>query len=158
MTSHLEITDCSQQAFWSRVEKREPTECWLWRGTTTEGYGRFYFNNRAFVAHRISYQIAYGDIAPGLLVCHKCDNRPCVNPYHLFVGSPRQNSMDMVSKNRQTWGERNPSAKLTTEQVLEIRNLNKDTINKSAVARQYGISRKMLRNILSHVNWRHLDG
>ena len=83
----------------SRVEKTD--SCWLWRGAlNSRGYGSMGFMKRGWLAHRLSYTVFKGDIPDGLFVCHSCDNPPCVNPDHLWVGTASDNQRDAVSKGR----------------------------------------------------------
>lgn len=83
--------------FWKKVDRRGPDECWKWTGAINQaGYGAFGNNH----AHRTSYEITYGPIPDGLFILHKCDNPPCVNPNHLFVGTHQDNMRDMISKGR----------------------------------------------------------
>ena len=86
--------------FWSKVDMPSLLGCWNWTGYKIRGYGHTRWNGRYQYAHRVSYQIAYGDIPEGLLVLHKCDNRSCVNPTHLYVGTHSDNMRDMIERGR----------------------------------------------------------
>jgi hypothetical protein len=97
------------ERFWRFVDKsRGADACWLWTGSQRMkwGYGRIMVNGRRISAHRFAYIDTFGPIAQTLFVCHRCDNPPCVNPSHLFVGTPRDNAQDMHRKGRFRGGRR----------------------------------------------------
>ena len=88
-------------AFWAQIERRGPNECWPWVGTRhPRGYGIIRLEGINFRAHRVAYVLATGESIRGLAVCHRCDNPPCINPMHLFVGTQADNLHDMIHKGR----------------------------------------------------------
>ena len=92
-------TEARTARFWERVDTTG--ECWLWTGHRNEdGYGTLGWQYKQYSAHRLSYEIAYGAIPPGLCVCHRCDNPPCVRPDHLFLGTQADNMRDRYRKGR----------------------------------------------------------
>ena len=106
--------------FWSKVNKTD--YCWNWRaGKSSTGYGYFNVDATMKSVHRLSYLFAHGEIPDGTWVLHKCDNPPCVNPNHLFLGDVKINHTDMVTKGRSTFGEKNPNAILTRRTVKVMR-------------------------------------
>ena len=117
-----------EHRFWSKVEKRGPIHpifgrCWTWLGALCSfGYGHFSSEGMQGPVHRYSYKLHKGNIPDGLYVCHHCDNPSCVNPKHLFVGTPQDNMLDKLSKDRQPRYNGIGRGKLTKEQVIEIRN------------------------------------
>ncbi len=144
--------------FWSKVQKTET--CWEWTGfVNRNGYGCFRVGGRSITAHRYSFALVNGD--PGKLwVLHRCDNRKCVNPEHLFAGTQIENAADMVSKDRQRFvaGSQNPIAKLTEQTVILIRErYAKGGIGTRALAKEYGVSRAAIRSALSHRSWNHIE-
>lgn len=144
------------QRFWSHVDKGSPTDCWLWMASRLpDGYGNFSVAHRPVRAHRWSYQEAFGEIPDRLHVLHHCDNPPCVNPGHLFLGTHADNMRDSARKGRQGHpGSRNGRAKLTVAQVRDIRqSFTGHHGEKSALARKYGVSCNQICLILSNRSW-----
>lgn len=146
------------ERFWKKVAQRGPDDCWEWQGAIDKhGYGQIKMRNHKHVrAHRVSYEIAYGTIADGLGVLHKCDNPPCVNPAHLFLGTTADNVADKIAKGRQLRGEQIPWAILTAADVIEIRRLHESGVTQRAIALQFGTSYKNVHNIIRHNSWKHL--
>ena len=139
--------------FWSKVDKSK--ECWEWQGLKDrKGYGQFRFKESSRYAHRVSWMITNGPIPPGMLICHHCDNPSCVNPLHLFVGTPLDNTQDMLAKGRESHrglkGEENPHAKLTREQVNIIRESKQGG---SDLARRFGVSPSTIYLIRKGISW-----
>lgn len=106
-------------------------------------------------AHRVAYELAYGEIPSGMFVCHRCDNPRCIRPSHLFLGSHAENMADMVIKGRSArmLGDSNGSAKLRTEAVVAIR---ASIGSYSRIARQYGVSPSAVGLIKRRERWAHL--
>jgi hypothetical protein len=89
------------ERFWAKVKRNAPDACWPWVGVILgNGYGSLTAFNKADTAHRVSWMLANGPIPTGLFVCHKCDVRSCVNPAHLFIGTAKDNTRDMIAKGR----------------------------------------------------------
>jgi hypothetical protein len=135
------------------------TGCWNWMSSKKpSGYGTFSIGYRTFHAHRMSFELYKGPIPSMFCVCHKCDNPSCVNPEHLFLGTHRQNSQDMVDKKRQARGERSGTVKLTEEQVIEIKSTYKRRHGQlTELARKYNVTTQAIWKIVRHKNWLYLD-
>lgn len=146
--------------FWARVAKRGPNDCWEWQGPKHKnGYGfdrdRRHFGQ--YYPHRVAYIFANGPVPDGLHVLHRCDNPLCCNPAHLFAGTNDDNIADKVAKQRQPRGETHGVAKLSSEQVAEIRQrYAQGDIFMRELAEQYGVSRGTISSVIRRVNWQWL--
>ena len=151
-----------ESLFWAKVDKSG--ECWLWTaGRFTSGYGQF--NQRAggpklsLAAHRVAWQLASGEIPEGLCVLHKCDNRLCVNPAHLFLGTKRDNTADMIKKGRKNTavGNQKPNSRLTPCGVALARQMRRCGVSGREIAKRFGVGPTTIRRILSGLSWKHVD-
>jgi len=134
--------------------KKMPNGCWEWQGSmTVQGYGRMHIFDKSVKVHRYSYELYKGSILHGKSVCHTCDNRKCVNPKHLFLGTPAENSADMVQKKRSLIGEKNHKSKLTESDVRNIRNEYSEGVCRGDLSDRYGVSEVMIKNIVLGRNW-----
>lgn len=132
--------------------------CWEWQaGRDTNGYGRLNIKGKPMLAHRVSWAIHCYAITPDLLVLHKCDNPPCVNPKHLFLGNSAINNADKIAKGRDRYGisqgSKHGCAKLNEDQVREIRASADKRIH---LAARYGVSRRQIADIQNNKVWRHI--
>lgn len=134
-------------------------ECWPWSGhKTAAGYGAFRYMGRQIYAHRASFEANRGVIPNGMVVCHRCDNPPCVNPGHLFLGTQKDNIADMHMKGRHAtsasqFGETHNQAKLTEADVMAIR---ASTESQREIARKYRVSQATINDIFKRKTWRHI--
>ncbi len=143
--------DCS---FLHRVVRRL-SGCWVWGGSTDhDGYGQFSHDLNDFKAHRVAWEIEYDVLIPaGLCVLHACDNPPCCNPAHLFLGTQGDNTADKVAKGRQLRGSSIGTTKLTENDVRDIR--ASDT-NQYELARLYRVQQSQISRIKRRKRWTHL--
>lgn len=143
--------------FWNKVSQKSDGECWDWTGSKKGLYGGFNVNNKTVFAHRFAYEITNGAIPLNMVVMHSCDNTLCCNPSHLSIGSQKDNVLDKVSKNRQTKGSAVWIAKLSDEQVVQIRSeyMNGD-VSLNQLARKYLVSKKTIFNIVHSRIWKHV--
>ena len=142
--------------FWSKVVKS--TNCWIWTGHVDRktGYGRF--TRRHLSAHRFSYELAYGSIPEGLMVCHRCDVPACVRPDHLFTGSSRDNMLDAAQKDRTLYGERNAFHRLTADAVRQAREAYAKGASSAVLAEGLGVRRCTIQDVLRGRSWRRAGG
>jgi len=145
------------QRFHSGYRVDAASGCWEWQtNIQSNGYGHAKFDGKARLVHRVSYEMHKGPIPHGAYVLHSCDNRRCVNPLHLFLGTAMDNRLDMQAKRRHAHGARVNTAKLSEAQVLEIYALSDAGIGSRLIAKRYGISTSMAWNIKSGKSWTHL--
>jgi hypothetical protein len=138
--------------FWNNVIKSDG--CWIYNACiSTAGYGRLSINKKFIQAHRFSYELHFGPIYPDLFVCHKCDNPPCVNPEHLFLGTSADNSNDMSAKFRNDKGKDHWNNKLSELQVLEIKSLFKINQSARSIAKTYNVHVNTIYDIRNKRNW-----
>lgn len=139
--------------FWERIRVDESTGCWNWTGAKSKaGYGSVGIGFRVFNAHRVAFEFSTGKSADGLFVCHRCDNRACINPAHLFLGTPEDNATDMAEKGRVN------TQKLTAENVREIRAIYaRGGITQKELAKQFGMGQSQIARIVLRQTWRFVD-
>ncbi|MEI9569483.1 HNH endonuclease signature motif containing protein [Atlantibacter hermannii] len=126
-------------------------ECWVWnKSVASSGYGQIRLNYKNLRANRASYMVFKGEIPDGMVVRHTCDNKLCINPDHLILGSCKDNSQDMVERNRQAKGTRNGRCKLSETKVQEIKD---STLSCGQLAKKFGISRGHAHRIKSGLAW-----
>ncbi len=143
------------ERFWKKTDQR--SACWLWKGVQTHnGYGHFdarLRGQRYYRAHRYSYALHNGDIPARMLVCHTCDNRFCVNPEHLYLGTSDDNNQEMMAKRRHAHGENTYCAKLTEDDVRAIR---EETGGLTEIGNKYGVDPTHIKRIISGEKWSHV--
>lgn len=169
--SKVAISFCSQACHYAArtvpIEERfkqrfivgKPNECWEWQaGRHTFGYGQIYGDGKLQNAHVVAYMLHHGltEIPKGMVVRHLCSNPPCVNPIHLALGTPADNSQDMVDADRHARGMRNPTAKLTDDDVRGIRHLAASGKYFKDIADLFGVSKSVVQSIVNHRTWKHL--
>lgn len=148
-----------EERFWSKVKIGAPTECWEWQaGIKENGRGHFMTGKKNYQAHRVAWELTNGPIPDGLYVCHKCDNGKCCNPNHLFLGTPADNTHDMINKGRKWlgYGEKAPYVKLNQEQVEFIRSHYKwfdPNWNMPALAKMFNVSKSTIGSIIRRKTW-----
>lgn len=132
--------------------------CWEWTGkNVVDGYGRLGTRNKAYLAHRFCWAACVGEIPEEMQVLHKCDNRLCVRPSHLFLGTNLENVRDKESKGRgcQPFGERHANAKFKESDILKIRKLISEGVSCLKISKIYNVSSVTIDYINHRKTWRH---
>lgn len=144
--------------FWPKVDRSSLLGCWEWLSyRNTHGYGQLSDGIHVVLAHRVSWVLHNGPIPEGMVCRHDCDNRGCVNPAHLRIGTHADNIADKVSRNRQAKGEQNGRARLTVAQVYAIRRRGDAGEDPGVLAAEYGVTKRAVVYIIERTNWRHLE-
>lgn len=158
--SHVDATALREVEgrFWSRMERGDG--CWLWKGSRmTKGYGKFKASGVQVSTHRAAWMLTHGEIPAGLYVCHRCDNPPCCNPAHLFLGTNADNQRDAMSKGRHRFGTTsspglaNPAAKLTPDAARCILARRRDGATLKQVGLEFEISARQVGEVLNGTHW-----
>jgi hypothetical protein len=154
------------ERLWSKIQRGAEGSCWEWqgyreraRGGSGAGYGRWRYRfKRSLLAHRAVWMDVKGPIPEGMCVCHSCDNPPCCNPAHLFLGTPGDNARDMSVKGRKASvaGAAHPMAKLTDESVREIRRRRSLGEDARTLARDYAVGVSNIHMITRRATWSHI--
>lgn len=153
--------DLALRKFLSGIDINAQSGCWEWKkNRTPKGYGQVWAFGRMMVASRLSYKLFVGDIPENLCACHICDNPPCCNPDHLFLGTLNDNIQDCIKKGRRVpHGKRGQDcgrAKLNDRQVLEIKRRSRDGEKAKDLGMEYGVDRHTIRGIVRGFNWNHI--
>lgn len=149
------------QDFWNRVTVGKPDECWTWNGAVDIlGYGRMHYHRKKWMAHRLAYTLTLGNIPPGKILMHKCDNPPCCNPTHLTVGEHKDNVHDMMNKGRMkgrraTAQDPGCKPKLTEQDVKDIRaEYAVGGTSYGKLALKYHLHRNYIASIVTRKVWK----
>lgn len=151
----MHVTSSPVDRFWAHTIVKDEASCWPWIGCVANtGYGVFSIGNRKLMnTHRYSWLLHHGEIPAGIQVCHRCDNRLCVNPFHLFLGTMADNIRDAYKKGRHSHGERHYKARLSAAVVGEIRS---STESQRRIAKRLGIGASTVQSIRERRTWKHL--
>ncbi|RPI85131.1 MAG: hypothetical protein EHM34_00045 [Nitrosopumilales archaeon] len=142
----------------SRIDIKD-NGCWEWKGAKhRQGYGNIGYKRKVCLAHRISWKLFRGDLRDDILVLHKCDNPPCINPDHLFLGSDRDNVLDSISKGRfyRAKGKDHYFSRFSNEQIKEIRKLSESGITYDKIAKLFDSHKATICHIVKRKSWKHL--
>ena len=151
------LLDSFRQSLLSRM--RLENGCWVYTGKIINtGYGMIRAGDKMISAHRASYQAFIGEIPEGMFVCHSCDNKRCINPAHLWVGTNQDNMRDMQQKGRHGSRTQPERLKLDEAKVRQIRELARDERNtQGEIAVMFSISRETANKVINRKAWRHVE-
>lgn len=148
------------ERFWLKVARSDdPSACWLWTGALKQKYGRFRLFTDSTgkrvdaIAHRVAWELVNGPIPAGKVICHRCDNPPCCNPSHLFVGTMADNMRDMAQKGR----GRSGTAKLDAEALRRIHETPRTRAAREPLAAELGVSVRAIEHAQAGRTWRPRD-
>lgn len=147
------------ERFWSHVDKGSPNGCWLWKlKLHSQGYGQFKIGDSVHKAHRIAYELTFGSPPEGEGVIRSCRNNACVNPEHMFAGDSHDRMTIVVKagRNNPAVGERNRHAKVTAEEVLQIRAAVESGKTHRAVATDFDLHPSTVTDIVNRKIWKHV--
>lgn len=150
-------TRAAADRFWRFVQKTDT--CWIWAGfVSPHGYGSFNGgrSNHHVRAHRFAYALIHGPIQVGLRVCHSCDNKKCVRPDHLFLGTDKENMQDASTKGRMARGEKHWNTRLVADEVRAIRRAREEHVPIRRLAAQYKTTPTTIIRIAKRQTWRHI--
>jgi hypothetical protein len=144
--------------FWNFADVKSDDICWPWIGpVTSNGYGQSHWKSAPDPkAHRSAYILRKGLIPCGYVIRHTCDNKICVNPNHLVVGTYSDNAWDASDRGQLHKGEKHKNAKLRATEVVEMRSLFVEGVRKSELARKFGVSFMNVSHIVARRIWRHI--
>ena len=143
--------------FWRAIDACGPAECWPVKKPNHYGYKQVRVGKyKTTQAHRMAYELKVGPVPVDLCVCHRCDNRACCNPGHLFLGTKADNNRDRSAKRRSAIGSRSPFAVLSDEAIAEIKQLRLKGWTQQAIADKFGVQQPAIWKVLVGLTWAHL--
>lgn len=148
----------TENDFWKKVDTTyNDSGCWIWMGKPKKsGYGVMRFNGKYELSHRISWLIHFGVIPNNLWVLHHCDNKLCVNPNHLFLGTIIDNDKDRYNKSREAKGENHGNSKFSNDDILKIRRMRIDGHSYAEIGQLFGSNKGHIQKICLHKIWVHI--
>lgn len=139
-----------EKRYWDNVDKKSNDECWEWKAARNKfGYGVIYYDGKNRYAHRLALQLSNIYLEKDDVVCHSCDNPSCSNPNHLFIGKQSDNIKDMIEKRRNQFGENTYNAKLSNDDIIEIRKLYFNGITQNNIAKMFSINQGHVSDIIN---------